>query len=154
MLAVIFVATSIVKLSWYLHGDGWPVPAILIRPLGPLTDKAPLDPLRLVSLLCAAYLVGRFLPATGAGYDHVLARPLIACGTNSLHIFCLGVFLAFVAHFVLVELGRSALTLTAVNLVGILTMVGVAYLMSWFKRRSSGRVQPTSRSNRATAAAE
>jgi hypothetical protein len=62
-------------------------------------------------------------------------KPAIICGQHSLEIFCLGVFLAFAAHFLMVEfLGGTSLMQVVISLAGILIMVGTAMVISWYKR--------------------
>jgi hypothetical protein len=65
----------------------------------------------------------------------------VLCGQHSLEIFCLGVFLAFAAHFVMVEFYGGTTMQVVISIVGISIMVGTALLISWYKRvegRGSG----------------
>jgi hypothetical protein len=58
-----------------------------------------------------------------------------------LEIFCLGVFLAFAAHFVMVEFFGGPPMQVAMSLAGILIMFATAWLISWYKQvegRGSG----------------
>ena len=64
------------------------------------------------------------------------ARPVILCGQQSLYIFCLGILLSVLGHFLLVEVSGAIATQIAINLAGIGTMIGVAALLDWFKRAS------------------
>jgi divalent metal cation (Fe/Co/Zn/Cd) transporter len=59
---------------------------------------------------------------------------LILCGTYSLEIFCLGVFLAFAGYFVLVESRAGIVLHFVVAIIGILIMTAVAWLNTWYKR--------------------
>ena len=62
------------------------------------------------------------------------ARPFIICGQQSLHIFCLGILLSVLGHFILTEWSGGVPTQLAVNAAGILLMVGVAMLIGWYRR--------------------
>ncbi len=55
------------------------------------------------------------------------------CGEHSLEIFCLGIFLSFAGHFVLVELSSGMATQFAISAVGILLMTATAALLGWYK---------------------
>jgi hypothetical protein len=55
------------------------------------------------------------------------------CGQHSLETFCLGVFLAFAGHFVFTEVSNRLPMHIAVSLAGIVIMVAVAALVSWYK---------------------
>jgi hypothetical protein len=69
-------------------------------------------------------------------------KPMILCGQHSLEIFCLGVFLSFTGHFILVEVsGRFWMHLT-VSVAGIFMMVALAWLMRWYKRAEGKRPGP------------
>lgn len=106
---------------------------LLIFPL----DKTGLSPLRLSHFLVMTAMVVRFVPADAAFLRKGWARPFILCGQHSLEIFCLGVFLSFSAHFLLVEISNRVLMQVAVSLGGILVMIAVATLMTWYKRMQS-----------------
>src|SRR5438309_1957698 len=58
----------------------------------------------------------------------------IVCGQHSLEIFCLGVFLSFAAHFAMVEISGAIWMQLLLSAVGILVMIAVAGLLSWYKR--------------------
>ena len=66
-------------------------------------DKTNLDVLRFAHFLALAAMTVRFIPRDWPGLNRRWLRPAILCGQHSLEIFCLGVFLAFAAHFVMVE---------------------------------------------------
>ena len=62
------------------------------------------------------------------------ARPVILCGQHSLPIFCLGVFLSFSAHWILTQYTRGIWEQLAVSIVGIVIMVGAAWLLDRAER--------------------
>jgi hypothetical protein len=72
-----------------------------------------------------------------------LLYPAILCGQHSLEIFCLGVFLAFAAHFALVDVSGAVWMQVLISALGIIVMSATAALISWYKK-VEGR-SPTTR---------
>jgi hypothetical protein len=89
--------------------------------------------LRFAHFLALAAVTVHFIPANWPGLKSRWLRPAILCGQHSLEIFCLGVFLAFAAHFAMVQFYGGILMQVAVSVVGILIMISVAGLLSWYK---------------------
>ncbi|MGH6996431.1 MAG: OpgC domain-containing protein, partial [Stellaceae bacterium] len=55
--------------------------------------------------------------------------------------FCLGIVLAVLGHFILSEFDSGVIMQAVVNLVGFAAMIGLAYLLEWYKvavRQASG----------------
>lgn len=135
--AIVLVGVMIVvKVSWLLNSFHLPVKPILLRVLAPLADKTDLDVLRLIEFLAVAYIIATLVAPDADWLRSRAARPVMLCGENSLHIFCLGIFLAFLGHLALVEIAGSIAAQTMVIVAGIAIMCGVAYMMNWFKERS------------------
>ena len=61
------------------------------------------------------------------------ARPLVLCGQQSLEIFCLGILLSALGHFVLSEYGSAVEMQLAVNAAGIAAMFLTAKMIDWYK---------------------
>jgi hypothetical protein len=61
-------------------------------------------------------------------------RPVALAGKYSLHVFCFGIILSLVGHFVLVEISRSLVMQAAVTGVGVAAMIGLASLLAWYAR--------------------
>ena len=61
-------------------------------------------------------------------------RPLILCGQHSLPIFCLGVFLSFGAHWILMQYTRGVWEQLVVSVAGIVDHDGVAWLLDRAER--------------------
>jgi hypothetical protein len=61
-------------------------------------------------------------------------RPLIKCGEQSLEVFCVGVYLAFVAHFVLITVSNGLFAQLIVGACGLSIMIAVACYRSWSKQ--------------------
>ena len=106
---------------------------LLIFPL----DKTGLDPLRLIHFLILTAIVVRFVPANARFLRSDWARPLIICGEHSLEIFCLGVFLSFTAHILMIEVSSRIPFQIAVSVGGIFVMIAVAGIMTWYKKLQS-----------------
>ena len=62
------------------------------------------------------------------------AGPVIRVGQQALPTFLTSMVLAWIGGVVLDQVGRVASTLALVNLVGLATLIGVAYVVGWFKR--------------------
>jgi len=135
--AVYLIFALLITLSWHVPGGSRFVPGWLEDHLYPI-DKTNLDVLRFAHFLALAALTVKFVPQDWAGLKHPALRPAILCGQHSLEIFCLGVFLAFAAHFALVEFSGGAGMQIFVSAVGILVMIAAAMLLSWYKK-SEGR---------------
>jgi hypothetical protein len=127
------VAAFCVTLTWYVPQLSHLMPKRLEQWMYPI-DKTDLDVLRLTHFLALAALTVRFLPRDWPGLKSPWLRPLILCGSHSLEIFCLGVFLAFAGHFILAEVSGGAVMHAVISLSGILIMWGVAWVISWYKR--------------------
>jgi hypothetical protein len=127
------VAAFYVTLTWYLPQLSHLMPKRLEQWMYPI-DKTDLDVLRFTHFLALAALTVRFLPRDWPGLKSPWLRPLILCGSHSLEIFCLGVFLAFAGHFILAEVSGGAAMHALISLSGILIMWGVAWVISWYKR--------------------
>ncbi len=131
-----------VTLTWYFPQLGVLMPRRLEQWMYPI-DKTGLDVLRFAHFLALAAITMRFVPKGSPVLESPWLRPLILCGTHSLEIFCLGVFLAFAGYYVLVESGAGIGLHFLVAFVGILIMTAVAGLNTWYKRtdaRSAPRI--------------
>jgi hypothetical protein len=98
-------------------------------------DKTNLAPYRLLHFVVVAFLVTRFMPSDWHGLKWPLLRPIILCGQQSLAVFCVGVFLSFAGHFVLVTSSGSLTEQVFVSVSGIAIMILVASYISWSKRQ-------------------
>jgi len=129
-----------VTLTWHFPRLGYLVPRWLGEWMYPI-DKVNLDVLRFAHFLALAALTVRFIPRTWPALQSPWLWPAILCGQHSLEVFCLGVFLAFAAHFIMVEFYGGLHMQVLMSLAGIAIMIGTALLISWYKRvegRGSG----------------
>jgi hypothetical protein len=65
------------------------------------------------------------------------------CGQQSLEIFCLGILLSALGHFVLSEYDSTISIQLAVNLAGILAMCLTASMINWYKTNSRAVIPQT-----------
>jgi hypothetical protein len=121
-----------ITLTWHIPQLAPLVPKWLAEHIYPI-DKTNLDVLRFAHFLALATVTIYFVPRDWAPLKSPWLRPAILCGQHSLEIFCLGVFLAFAAHFVKVEVSPGIPMQIAVSVLGILIMVAVAWLLTWYK---------------------
>ncbi|MBR0796835.1 OpgC domain-containing protein [Bradyrhizobium jicamae] len=112
---------------------GHAMPAGLYDAFNP-NDKTNLAPYRVLHFVVLAFFVTRFLPKDWAGLQWPVFRPMIKCGQQSLEVFCSGVFLAVIAHLVLVEVSDSIWMQIVVSAIGIALMTALAYYRSWSKK--------------------
>lgn len=132
-IAVAYLAFAFaIALTWHFPRFAYYVPSWLREWMYPI-DKTNLDILRFSHFLALAAVTVYFLPLNWKGFGSPLLKPAILCGQHSLEIFCLGVFLSFAGHFVIVEFYGGYLMQVLVSLVGIAVMTGVAALISWYK---------------------
>ena len=122
-----------IAMTWYFPRLGVFVPKFLGDAIYPI-DKTNLDVLRIVHFLSLAVITVWFVPRNWRALKLPMFWPAIVCGQHSLEIFCLGVFLAFAAHFLFTEISNSLLMQIIVSLAGIVVMVAVASLISWYRR--------------------
>jgi hypothetical protein len=108
-------------------------PTFLFEAFNP-NDKTNLAPYRVVHLVCLILLVVRLIPIDWPGLRWPIFRPLIKCGQQSLEVFCVGVFLSFIAHVVLETVSDSFFAQLLVGAAGLTIMTGVAYYRSWSKQ--------------------
>lgn len=106
-----------------------------------VADKNNLGPVRLINFLALVHVTVAVFRRDNPVFLSPLAEPVIRCGQHSLNIFCLGIFLSFLGHFVLVEISRAAAVHVLVSAAGILIMFGVAYFLTWSKQRGRPAAQ-------------
>jgi hypothetical protein len=119
--------------TWYVPALESAVPEWLARVLYPI-DKTNLDALRLAHFGALAYLAAHYVPREAVFLHARWAAPILACGRESLYVFCVGIFLSFAGHIILVELNGSLLAQVLVSASGIALMIALAYLVDWYGR--------------------
>lgn len=140
--AVLFLGLSLfLALSWqfaFLHAL---LPPWLTEILYPIS-KTDLDPLRLAHFFALAYVVVQLVPPGAAWLSGSLAAPVVACGCQSLHVFCLGVLLSFAAQTVLVHVSGTLSAQFLVTVLGMAAMVLLARLLTWYQSAERARRLP------------
>jgi hypothetical protein len=137
-LAVIAVVVGfVIKVSWTIHGVWDPFPGLLLKELWPI-NKNNLAPIRIGSFFAVVVVIAALVPPAAVAFRSVAARPMILCGQNSLEIFCLGILLSALGHFVLSEYNAGIVLQFGVNLAGIVAMCLTAKMIDWYK--TMGRV--------------
>ncbi len=105
-------------------------------------DKTNLAPYRVIHFVIIAFLVTRFFPKDWPGLEWKIFDPMIKCGQQSLEVFCVGVFLSFIAHFVLTLSSGSILVQIIVSVIGIGLLTLVAYYRTWSKKQDKPPQRP------------
>jgi hypothetical protein len=137
--ALVVAAALVVRLSWTIHGIWDPFPGVFLKELWPV-NKTNLSPIRLVPFFCAAALVASLVPAAARFLRSRPAKPLVLCGRNSLEIFCLGILLSALGHFLLSEYNSGVLAQLTVDMIGIAAMCLTAGLIDWYKEMGRARL--------------
>jgi hypothetical protein len=142
LMAIIVVAVGlIIKLSWTIHGVWDAVPGLFLKELWPV-NKNNLSPIRLVPFFATVFVVGSFVTPNMKFLNSEISKPIILCGQQSLEVFCFGILLSALGHFLLSEYNSAIVTQLAVNLAGVLALCLTAKMIDWYK--SVGRTtQPT-----------
>jgi hypothetical protein len=131
--AVLFVGSVIVRVSWTLHTFWESVPPLLLKELWP-ADKTDLSLVRLLPFFALVVLVAVHVPPTARFLSSAVLRPLVLCGQQSLEIFCIGILLSALGHFVIGEYSARIPIQLAVNAAGIAIMILTARVIDWYKR--------------------
>src|SRR5882762_771359 len=121
----------VIAMSWHSAFLESFIPKWLFKVIYPI-DKTDLDMFRFTHFLAFALIISRYLHQDWAGLQSKWLRPLILCGQHSLPLFCLGVFLSFGAHWILVQWKSAFIEQFAVSFAGFAIMTAVA----WFLNRA------------------
>lgn len=143
VVAAIFVAFSVVTcVSWTIHGIYDSFPALFLRQLWPV-NKTNLAALRLIHFLAVAIVVVHVVRANSPFFRWRAVQPIILCGQQSLQVFCLGILLSVLGHFVLTEWSGGLGPQIMVNLIGFGLMIGTASLLTWYRTMDRSAAKPT-----------
>jgi hypothetical protein len=133
LMAIVIAAVGlIIKLSWTIHGVWDPFPGLFLKELWPV-NKNNLSPIRLVPFFATVVVVGTLVPPNIKCLRSPMAKPLIWCGQQSLEVFCFGILLSALGHFLLSEYNSAIVTQLAVNVAGILALCLTAKMIDWYK---------------------
>jgi hypothetical protein len=146
LMAIVIAAVGLViKLSWTIHGVWDPFPGLFLKELWPV-NKNNLSPIRLVPFFATVFIVGTLVAPNAKFLHSSLATPLVRCGQQSLEVFCFGILLSALGHFLLSEYNSTILTQLAVNIAGVLALCLTAKIIDWYK--SMARVPAEAARNR------
>jgi hypothetical protein len=109
-----------------------------LNPFAP-SDKENLALYRVVHLLALALLFTYWVPRDWSPLRSWVLQPLIKCGEEWVPVFCVGVFLSFAGHFILITSPNSLALQIAVSLAGLAIMTIVAYYISWSRQQDRDR---------------
>ena len=110
------------------------LPDFVLNSISP-TDKENLAPYRVIHFLALAFLATHLIPADHPGLQWKSLQMVIRCGEEWLAVFCVGVFLSFAAHLILITGANLVVMQIAVSLAGFAAMAAVAYYISWSRRQ-------------------
>lgn len=147
IIAAISYLLICLPVSWDPMMNAFPVLRETRDWLYPVIGKTHVGIFRYIHFLALAYLAFIAVGERGHRLQGLVVRVTSKVGQQSLGIFMLTLILAFTASVALDMLGRTYLTVPLINLGGMAIMVGVAYLMAWFKStpwKSAAPFQPAS----------
>jgi hypothetical protein len=134
----------VIQLSWTAHGLNPHFPGILMQELFPL-HKSLLPLTRLFSILALAILVGYYLYQSARFLTSRIGWLVVLCGQNSLDVFCLSILLSLMGNILITFVSSSFAMLVAVNVGGILLMIALALMISWYSAGGHLPERPASR---------
>jgi hypothetical protein len=136
LMAIVIAGVGlIIKLSWTIHGVWDPFPGLFLKELWPV-NKNNLSPIRLVAFFAIVFIVSTLVSPNIKFLHSPMAKPFIRCGQQSLEIFCFGILLSALGHFLLSEYNSALLTQLAVNVAGVLVLFATAKMIAWYKGMS------------------
>jgi hypothetical protein len=134
LCAALLAAGAVLVIAWQRPEPSPLLPDWLASVLSGV-DKTGLHPLRLLSVLALAYLLGHWVRRDAAWLRSPPAAPFLLMGQHGLPVFCAGIFLSFVGRLAL-ERSEGWAMQAAVNLVGLVALVSIAAVGAWYRRRS------------------
>jgi hypothetical protein len=114
------------------------IPDFPLNPFAP-ADKENLALYRVIHVLALALLFTYWVPRDWSGLRSRILQPIIKCGEEWLSVFCVGVFLSFTGHFILITSPNSLALQILVSFAGIAIMTMVAYYISWSREQDRNR---------------
>lgn len=142
--SIVFVLFALVVTLADRLGTTGVLPAGVLEWFVP-NDKTNLAPYRVLHFLALSVIVVRFIPADWSGLRSAVLRPLVVCGQRSLEVFCVGIFLSFVGHFVLEMYSDGLAAQGVISVTGLTLMTCVAFYRNWSRSldRSPSSPKPT-----------
>ena len=110
------------------------LPEIVRNGISP-TDKEYLAPYRVIHFLALAFIATHLVPPDHPWLQRKSLQVVTKCGEEWLAVFCIGVFLSFAGHLILITGANLVVMQIGVSLAGFAAMTAVAYYISWSKRQ-------------------
>jgi hypothetical protein len=123
----------LIVMTWHSDFLASLIPKWMIKMIYPI-DKTDLDMLRFSHFLALALLVSRYMPRNWGPLTSNWLRPLVLCGQHSLPNFCLGVFLSFGVHYLLVQNPGGMWRQIVFSIAGMAIMTALAWLLDWAEK--------------------
>lgn len=139
----VFAVALVIRVSWTGHMFWEWCPPLFLDELWP-ASKNNLSPARLIPFVAFVVLVAWHVPWNARFLAGAAARPLVLCGQHSLEIFCLGILLSALGHFMLSEYTYAIPLQLAVNAAGIAIMILTAKLIDWYQVMDRAPPPPSS----------
>jgi len=117
-----------IVMSWHSDFLASLIPKWMMKAIYPI-DKTDLDMLRFTHFLAVAVVVSRYVPHNWGPLTAKWTYPFRLCGRHSLPIFCIGVFLSFGAHWILVQYASGVLAQIGVSVAGFLIMMAIGWVL-------------------------
>jgi hypothetical protein len=129
VIALAWIAFSfLIVMTWHSAFLESLIPKWMIKAIYPI-DKTDLDMLRFTHFLAIAMLVARFIPRNWGPLTSNWLRPMVLCGQHSLPNFCLGVFLSFGVHYILVQHPGGVWKQIVLSVAGMAIMTALAWVL-------------------------
>lgn len=141
LASAVLAAALFVVAGWTFAALRVFIPSGLEQWMYPI-DKTNLDVLRLLHFLALAYVVTILVRPEAKFLSGRAAAPLVVCGRHGLALFCVGTFLSFGSHFLVVQAENALWVQLAVSASGIGALIMLAYVLSWYQnaeRKGAGR---------------
>ena len=128
-IALAWIAFAfLIVMTWHSDFLGSLIPKWMIKVIYPI-DKSDLDMLRFTHFLALAVVVARYIPRHWGPLTSHWLRPLVLCGQHSLPNFCLGVFLSFGVHYILVQNPGGIWKQIVLSIAGMAIMTALAWVL-------------------------
>jgi hypothetical protein len=118
----------VIVMTWHSDFLASLMPKWMVKVIYPI-DKTDLDMLRFTHFLAVAVVVSRYVPHNWGPLTAKWTYPFRLCGRHSLPLFCIGVFLSFGAHWILVQYDSGVLMQIGVSVAGFLIMTAIGWIL-------------------------
>lgn len=133
VIAAVLYLLLCLPLAWGTLLDMFPVFREIREWLYPVINKTHVGFFRYVHFLALAYVSYVAVGEGGRRLKGLVVRVVCKVGQQSLGIFLLTLVLSFSGSALLNVIGRTYFTVPLINLGGMAIMIGVAYMLAWFK---------------------